>query len=149
MQEDVIIETTNKQACASAPRAFFAVFLFGLFIMGAVQREATSFKMYKAYSACGFGVLVSAFLAIRWRKEPAFMGAFGRLYLVFVASTCAVGILAGDEVAAAALGASLPAGILCLMPGVALFYWRNLFTHIALGTLVALFAFGFLMKVLK
>lgn len=136
-------ETPNKINYASGWRAFFCVFLVGVFIFGNLLKGSYNYDMQAGKAAGSFGVLVAALCAIKWRKLERYWSMVWRLYLVTLVTAFIVGFgNGGAGVAGYAVGVALPAGLVTTLLGTALFYWRNLLTNIVFGLICALFLLG-------
>ena len=137
------VETTNKIGYASGWRAFFCVFFVGVFIFGNLLKGSYNYDMQAGKAAGSFGVLVAALCAIKWRKLERYWSMVWRLYLVTLVTAFVVGFgNGGAGVAGYAIGVALPAGLMTVLLGTALFYWRNLLTNIVFGLICALFLLG-------
>jgi hypothetical protein len=133
----------NKISHASGWRAFFCVFLVGVFIFGNLLKGNYSYDMQAGKAAGSFAVLVAALCAIKWRKLERYWSIVWRLYLVTLVTAFVVGFCNGGAgVAGYAVGVALPAGLMTVLPGTALFYWRNFLTNIVFGLICALFFLG-------
>ena len=135
---------------ASGWRAFFSLLFVSLCVSGTVRPQPDDYEsrmlfmqMVQSMAACSFGGLAAAFFAIKWRTLAEYGAKVWRLYLVFVGFAFLAGSLAGGNVAAGALGASLVAGIFVIPAGVALFHWRNLFTNSIFWVFCAIFILAF------
>jgi hypothetical protein len=135
-QEDKV-----KSGC-SRTRAFFSVLLVGLFING-MARSGSPRSVDYIYSTSLTlwfgGVIGSSFFAIKFRNESSYWSAAWKTHLIFIGTTFLLGLWGANLVlATSAAIAGLFAGALMILPGVALFYWRNLITNIILGLLISL-----------
>jgi hypothetical protein len=84
-------------------------------------------------------VIGSSFFAIKFRNESSYWSAAWKTHLVFIGTTFLLGLWGANLVlATSAAIAGLFAGALMILPGVALFYWRNRITNIILGLLISL-----------
>jgi hypothetical protein len=136
-------ETSNKMSYASGWRAFFCVFLVGVFIFGNLLKGSYSYYINAGKAAGSFGVLVAALCAIKWRRLEGYWSKVWRLYLVILVTALVVGFGSGGAgVAGYAVGVALPAGLMTVHIGVALFHWRNFLTNIVFGLICALFLLG-------
>lgn len=122
---------------ASGWRAFFSVLFMGLCVSGSARPDPADYatryqwmKMLTAISACSFGALAAAAFAVKWRRLDGYGAIVWRLYLVYVAGAFLAGLMHGGGVAGYAAGAAIPAGMMTVLPGTALFYWRNTGTNI-------------------
>lgn len=122
---------------ASAWRAFFSVLFMGLCVSGSARPDPADYatrhqwtQMVTAISACSFGALAAAGFAVKWRKLEGYGSIVWRLYLVYVAGAFLAGLMHGDGVAGYATGAAIPAGLVTILSGTALFFWRNTGTNI-------------------
>ena len=142
-------ETPNKIICASGWRAFFCIFLVGVFIFGNLLKGSYSYDMQMGKAAGSFGVLVAALCAIKWRRLERYWSMVWRLYLVTLVTAFVVGFARGGAgIAGYAVGVALPAGLVTVLLGTALFYWRNFLTNIVFGLICALFLLGVFMMTL-
>ena len=126
-------------ASASGWRAFFSVFLTGLYFAGLARPEpedvanAVQWRQFVlATSALSLGTTIAALFAIKWRSLDGYWRILWRLQIVTVTATFLAGLGHGPVVAGAAIAAALVFGLLACLAGVALFYWRNAFTNIVL-----------------
>jgi len=135
-------EITNKGNTHETPipsrfRAFFSTLIIGWMIVGMARsghRRDFSYSdniYLTALGAWSGGILFASFFAIKFRDSNSYFLAAIKTYLAFVVGTFLFGLLGSNfNVAAIAALVGLFAGILFIFPGVALFYWRNLFTNI-------------------
>lgn len=134
--------STGIPSSASGWRAFFSVFLTGLYFAGLARPEpedvenAVQLRQFMlATSALALGTTFAALFVIKWRALGGFWRILWRLHLVTITATFLAGLLHGPVVAGAAIAAALIYGLAACLAGIALFYWRNVFTNILLSLL--------------
>jgi len=132
----------NAKSGCSRTRAFFSVLLVGLLTSGMARAGSPRpvDYIYETQLTLWFGgVIGAAFFAIKFRNETSYWSAAWKTCLAFIGVAFAVGLWGANlAIASSAAIAGLFACVLMILPGVALFYWRNLITNIILGLLISL-----------
>jgi hypothetical protein len=137
---------SNTFPNVDAWRAFVPLLFLGFALIGMTHPRSP--EIAAGYAACTGGALVAAVFAIFIRNMPNYWSIVWRLYLAYVgASFIFGGLSARSGGAAAALGASVAAGIFIIPPSVALFFWDNLGTKIISFILAGLAVLSLLLAI--